>query len=409
MSGPAAIGTDGDDTLHGTAGGMFGKRGDDSFVATAQPGWGQIHVYGGPGDDHLTLGFAEGMAGFSHGHHVRGDADGTTARGRDVFDFVGVGGLAPGAVVVGRIEDFDASRDTLRLDGVPLALGDLPAGVRLVAFSGGLNDPGAAPQPWLTITSPGGGVAFYALEGARVDGTGDGGSNEGRQESHFLRDTDLPDIAALPSVSFVDPVNVVPAGLRPAGGRIINDDDDAPGDVAETLRGGPGGDLIAAGLNDDRVEAGAGNDTVWGGSGRDRIAGGPGDDVIEGGPGDDVLTGGTGADRFVVGPGHGVDVITDFDPVADTLVIGGVPFDPAQPGAGRSVRADAGDTVVTHGVGDSVRLLATDLAAWQEAGPAAPVGLPGDRILAGVAPTIGLDPSGTPVADPGFTMFDLLF
>ncbi len=62
--------------------------------------------------------------------------------------------------------------------------------------------------------------------------------------------------------------------------------------------------------------------SVVGTAGRDTIVGTAGDDVIEGGGGADTLTGGGGNNQFVYGSmGDAGDVITDFVPGKDTLVL----------------------------------------------------------------------------------------
>ena len=82
------------------------------------------------------------------------------------------------------------------------------------------------------------------------------------------------------------------------------------------------------------VLAGDGNDVVIGSVGDDALDGGAGDDQIAGYFGDDVITTGDGADfvyveRTVTGTGvegNGHDVVTDFDPLNDVLLVG---YDPA--------------------------------------------------------------------------------
>jgi beta-glucanase (GH16 family) len=55
--------------------------------------------------------------------------------------------------------------------------------------------------------------------------------------------------------------------------------------------------------------------------GRDALSGGAGEDSILGGSGNDTLTGGAGADVFVFKPGDGQDVIKDFQPGVDKLLM----------------------------------------------------------------------------------------
>ena len=62
--------------------------------------------------------------------------------------------------------------------------------------------------------------------------------------------------------------------------------------------------------------------SLKGTDGRDTIVGTPGDDIIEGGPGADTLTGNGGRDQFVYSSMLDAgDVITDFKPGIDTLVL----------------------------------------------------------------------------------------
>ncbi len=77
---------------------------------------------------------------------------------------------------------------------------------------------------------------------------------------------------------------------------------DAPANAAQPIQGTDGDDVLV------------------GTDGNDTLSGGPGDDTLNGGPGADTLTGGPGADSFVLADlGAGIDTITDFDPLADSL------------------------------------------------------------------------------------------
>lgn len=71
--------------------------------------------------------------------------------------------------------------------------------------------------------------------------------------------------------------------------------------------------------NDD---AGTGNDSLIGGSSNDSFNGLAGDDTLVGDFGSDTLTGSTGKDNFVFNsPSEGVDTITDFSVVDDSIFI----------------------------------------------------------------------------------------
>jgi Ca2+-binding RTX toxin-like protein len=81
---------------------------------------------------------------------------------------------------------------------------------------------------------------------------------------------------------------------------------------------------IAAGTLIEDAIGGDGADTLTGNAADNDLIGARGDDVISGGTGDDTLTGGTGVDRFVYATGDGTDVLTDFDALADVLVLDGI-------------------------------------------------------------------------------------
>jgi Ca2+-binding RTX toxin-like protein len=90
------------------------------------------------------------------------------------------------------------------------------------------------------------------------------------------------------------------------------------------LDGGDGNDYISASGNTggSTLLGGKGDDTLMGSQGADTIDGGEGNDFINAGTGSDTITGGAGHDKFewmVDAPLHGNDVITDFDPLQDSL------------------------------------------------------------------------------------------
>jgi Ca2+-binding RTX toxin-like protein len=371
-------GANADDTItFWQDGGVFAKGGHDEVDAQATSGTGQIHTYAGAGDDTTILRFQVIPAGedHAHGHHARGDDDGSRVRGNDIFDFRDLDNVR--GVVVGRIEDFEATRDTIMIDGQSIDLaGGFSSGriggydVRVVAYNGDHNDPSAQGdmQQWLLIETDEGGKIFYALEGARVDMDGNGGGS-GRQESHFLK-WNLPGTDGNPgwddltTVSFVDPVNYVPAGHTPDGGDIINDADSDAAAVHEIVNGTPSGDLIAAGLNDDTVQALGGNDKVWGGTGHDTIDAGAGNDTVWGGRGNDTLYGEDGNDTLygedgndILSGGSGNDTLAGG--AGDDSLSGGANIDTVDYGsdggtAGVTVDVAAGTAIDSHGDTDTL-------------------------------------------------------
>ncbi|SFE41916.1 calcium-binding protein [Roseivivax sediminis] len=103
-------------------------------------------------------------------------------------------------------------------------------------------------------------------------------------------------------------------------------DDLGGGTGRDVLSGHDGDDRLGGGEGDDTVKGGNGSDFLAGGGRNDRLEGGAGADTLNGGEGDDVLEGGLGADTFVFNrmtQGER-DVILDFQPDLDTLLIRGI-------------------------------------------------------------------------------------
>lgn len=82
--------------------------------------------------------------------------------------------------------------------------------------------------------------------------------------------------------------------------------------LIEAATGGAGDDYIEGNHVGNRLRGGPGNDLMRGGAGDDWVEGGDGDDVLSGDEGNDFMIGGSGRNLFVVFPGCGRDVITDF-------------------------------------------------------------------------------------------------
>lgn len=299
--------------IFGSGGPIVGTYGDDIFNLTATNSKDQFHPYGEWGDDTYNLDFSD-ISGFAHGHHIISDHF-SDVNYSDTFNFQNIEEVHSGGIVVGRLEDFDNTRDILKLEGQVLDLNNLEAyknehvaDVRLVGFMGSHNDHGQEAQQWLLIETATGGKIFYAIGGARIDMDRNGMSNGHHHEAHFLLHHQLPDFATLPDIQFLDDNNVVPAGYSVNLGVIYNDHDKVASDVRNVIgdeahEATSFGDLIAAGLNDDKVVAKGGDDVVWGGSGNDIIMGGAGNDTIYGGSGNDFLHGGQGSDKIIGGAG----------------------------------------------------------------------------------------------------------
>lgn len=81
------------------------------------------------------------------------------------------------------------------------------------------------------------------------------------------------------------------------------------------------GDVLSGGGGRDWLWGLAGDDILLGNQGQDRLFGGSGSDSLFGGTDNDRLMGGAGADRFVFEKNSGADVIVDFNPNQDQIVI----------------------------------------------------------------------------------------
>ena len=88
------------------------------------------------------------------------------------------------------------------------------------------------------------------------------------------------------------------------------------------LNGTIGNDLLIGAEGNELLRGMAGNDTLNGGGGNDLLNGGNGRDILNGGSGKDVLFGGAGRDTFIFNTDlttTGIDKITDFKPIEDTI------------------------------------------------------------------------------------------
>ncbi|XWN31867.1 MAG: calcium-binding protein [Devosia sp.] len=99
-----------------------------------------------------------------------------------------------------------------------------------------------------------------------------------------------------------------------------NADDSMSGDGSQdTLKGGGGDDSMSGGQKNDMLGGGSGNDSIEGDKGNDTLKGGSGDDTLDGGQQNDILKGGAGEDTFIYTQGSKTDRILDFQDDADTL------------------------------------------------------------------------------------------
>ncbi len=98
---------------------------------------------------------------------------------------------------------------------------------------------------------------------------------------------------------------------------------------------------------------GAGDDDLDGGEGEDTLDGGAGNDELIGGAGNDTLTGGAGNDCFSFGLDTGLDTVSDFDPMGDTLYVVGTTVNLSISDAGMLINTTGtGSTAVKRPIAD---------------------------------------------------------
>ncbi len=115
-----------------------------------------------------------------------------------------------------------------------------------------------------------------------------------------------------------------------------------------------------------------GNDLIEGSVGDDTIDAGSGDDMIAGMGGDDLIFSGTGQDMVFVDRetgsgvpvGHGHDIVADFDPTMDILLVEYELNEPYDPLADITQTADG--ALLSYAEGSSVLLLSVDAADLNE-------------------------------------------
>ncbi len=315
-------------TISGTGGGGSGGEGNDIFYSTKQ-GYGQYHLWGDRGNDRFVISLANQVGWGSQGHHLYG------GEGADQFEFTGVS--LTNEYSFSRIDDFDASRDSIWVSGVKLNFAALPSNMRVVNYVG---------QQFLLI----GTKTVIALEGARLSDEFSGFGTSQAEEAHFWSKTATATgfptaIFNQPTAAFIDQVNFVPFSAYSAvdgalnrihahgtiNGTAGNDyvwawNPDTTSDSIlggagndvidantgrDTVYGGEGHDLIAGGVDRDVLYGDNGNDQIWGGTQNDSLYGGAGDDKLHGGSGNDDVRGGVGNDT--VNGNEGNDVLRGED------------------------------------------------------------------------------------------------
>jgi Ca2+-binding RTX toxin-like protein len=202
--------------------------------------------------------------------------------------------------------------------------------------------------------------------------------------------------------------------------------DNIQGDAGnDTILGGAGNDILRGGAGHDWLDGGAGADVMYGGTGNDTftaaeagdvvienagegwdvlihrgggtvflpdhveelhldgpasgvgnaasnrivgsfraetLLGGDGNDTLAGGGGNDILFGQAGRDSFLFAPGSGLDVVADFEPGMDRILLQGFGFANFQ-ALMAATRDEAGGVILDLAAGDSVLLAGVAKAA----------------------------------------------
>ena len=115
----------------------------------------------------------------------------------------------------------------------------------------------------------------------------------------------------------------------------------------DTLRGGPGADVLIGGAGNDRIFGNDGNDRLVGANGNDTINGGNGNDRIFGSAGTNILNGDNG-DDVMYGSNDGDDIMKGGNGTDWIFGLGG--NDKLYSGSGGT--AEAGELLMGHGGND---------------------------------------------------------
>ncbi len=327
MSSPAIRGTNGPDSITGTAGNdkLSGRNGDDRLYGGAgnddlSGGGDDDSLFGGAGDDLLDGGDGRNSLYGGDGADVAyldvGSRRGSVLEGGTGQDYLSVGASSGDEPDEAIVLDLGLAAATLRVGGDDVAT---ISGFETLEVVAGDGDD--------RITAVGGGDFLFVAGGENQVAAGAGDDTVGYT---------LGEVNDLDGGSGFD-ILFVTAGEEDRG-IVFNGarGDDSVGssitgfeafnvfgaEVADTISAGRNDDMVAANGGDDNVRGLAGDDTIFGAAGRDTLRGDEGADEIWGGDGGDQLYGGAGADSFWFSSiDRGVDRIRDFEDGVDTLML----------------------------------------------------------------------------------------
>lgn len=277
------VASEGNDVLYGdesSADTLNGLGGDDSLYGLA----GNDTLNGGAGNDRLFGGAGmDTLDGGAGNDSLYGDA------GNDTYQFYrGVG--------QDWISDYDSSVGNL--DTIKVAAGLKPSDIQLSRDASNLYLGIAGTTDKLTASSWFSNSAYRIEQIQFDDGT----------------------------LWNADTIKSMTKGTATSGSDVLFGEDALADSLSgldgdDKLYGLGGNDTLSGGNGVDELSGGEGADSLLGGAGDDRLYGDTGADTLVGGTGNDQLSGDRGNDLYQFERGGGQDVISDFDPDANTDVL----------------------------------------------------------------------------------------
>ncbi len=174
------------------------------------------------------------------------------------------------------------------------------------------------------------GVAAYDANGQLISGARISGVAVGDWDSNAISVTSKVPIAKVVFTGdylILDQLTFDTAKPHIAKG---TNGDDKIGSKAAGVSGAA--DLVLAAKGNDKVFARGGDDTLVGAKGNDKLHGGAGNDTLVGGGGKDKLWGDDGQDSFLFNAPGAVDLLKDFDPTEDSILLAQSMFSALSPG-----------------------------------------------------------------------------
>jgi Ca2+-binding RTX toxin-like protein len=266
-------------------------------------------VRGGNGKDHLSGGNGnDSLYGEAHNDYLEGEAGNDTLDGGAGNDTL-IGGVGDDTYFVDSTGDVISEATSAGIDTVNSSISyNLGANLERLTLTGNSAINGTGNALNNTIT---GNAAANTLNGGTGNDTLIGG---GGNDTYFVDSTG--DVVNEAPSAGIDTVNASISYMLGANlEQLALTDNRAINGTGNALN-----NLIRGNAAANTLRGGAGNDTLNGWAGNDTLVGESGNDLLIGGAGSDRLRGGAGADRFCFfNLSEGLDIITDFNVVDDTI------------------------------------------------------------------------------------------